>query len=164
MYNFLTNRSQTIRYQGCTSRPRNLTCGVPQGTKLGPIIFLVMINDAALSTDHRWKYVDDFTLLVATHKSQQSSMQTHSLCNWSLANELRPKPAKCKVARISFMRDQLPPAAASLNDIPLEVVEEISLLGVTIQTDLKWNLQVERMSFPTHVYSLRSEEKWCTTT
>ena len=43
------------------------------------------------------------------------------------------------------MRDQLPPAAASINDIPLEVVEEISLLGVTIQTDLKWNLQVERM-------------------
>ena len=81
--NFLTNRSQTVRYQGCTSRPRNITCGVPQGTKLGPIMFLVMINDAALSTDHRWKYVDDLTLLVATHKSQQSSMQTHvdSLCN-----------------------------------------------------------------------------------
>ena len=75
-------------------------------------------------------------------------MQTHldsSLCNWSLANDLRPKPAKCKVVRINFTRDQLPPAAASLNDIPLEVLEEISLLGVTIQTDLKWNLQVERM-------------------
>ena len=43
------------------------------------------------------------------------------------------------------MRVHLPPPAASLNDIPFAVVEEISLLGVTIQTDLIWNLQVERM-------------------
>ena len=144
---FLSNRSQTVRYQGSTSCPRNLTCGVPQGTKLGPIIFLIMINDAALSIDQRWKYVDDLTLLVATHKSKQSSMQSHldSLCNWSRANDLKPKPAKCNIARISFLRDQLPPPVASINGIPLEAVDKITLLGVTIQTDLKWNSQVELM-------------------
>ena len=74
-------------------------------------------------------------------------MQSHldSLCNWSRANDLKPKPAKCNIARISFLRDQLPPAVASINGIPLEAVEKITLLGLKIQTDLKWNSQVELM-------------------
>ena len=47
---FLTQGTQTVRYRGVTSNLSHLTCAVPQGTKLGPIIFLIMVNDAALST------------------------------------------------------------------------------------------------------------------
>ena len=56
---FLSNRSQTVRLSGITSQVQYITCGVPQGTKLGPILFLIMINDAADFTPNRWKYVDD---------------------------------------------------------------------------------------------------------
>ena len=57
------HRTQTVRYCGSSSAPLNLTRGVPQGTKLGPIIFLAMVNDAALALANRWKYVDDLSLV-----------------------------------------------------------------------------------------------------
>ena len=46
---FLSHRSQTVRYRGFSSSSLNLTCGVPQGTTLGPILFLAMVNDAAIT-------------------------------------------------------------------------------------------------------------------
>ena len=60
---FLTGRTQSVRYHGAISTPLRLTCGVPQGTKLGPILFLAMVNDAANDIQHRWKYVDDLSVV-----------------------------------------------------------------------------------------------------
>ena len=108
---FLSARSQTVRYNGVESTPLHLTCGVPQGTKLGPIIFLAMVNDAALVTELRWKYVDDLSFVEIVPKSQQSSMQEHvdSLSQWCDDNSMTPKPEKCKLMQISFLRNGPPP-------------------------------------------------------
>ena len=58
--NFLTKRKQRVKYKQNFSDWQTLSCGVPQGTKLGPVIFLACINNAASSTRGScWKYVDD---------------------------------------------------------------------------------------------------------
>ena len=144
---FLSDRTQTLRYQGASSTPQQLTCGVPQGTKLGPIIFLVMVNDAASTTVNRWKYVDDLSLVEVLSKDQQSQMQQHmnTLTDWCRENSVTPKPQKCKVMQISFLRRDPPPPAVSINDTLLEVVSSLRLLGVTIQSNLKWDSQVQLM-------------------
>ena len=49
---------------GSLSEWRNISCGTPQGTLLGPVAFLVVINDAAKNTEHRLKYVDDLTIPI----------------------------------------------------------------------------------------------------
>ena len=60
---FLTERTQCLRYRGVTSEWVTLKAGVPQGTKLGPIVFLIVINNALRDSNIAyWKYVDDVTV------------------------------------------------------------------------------------------------------
>ena len=61
---FLTNRTNCVRYQGVLSSWQPMRAGVPQGTRLGPLIFFLALIDDALRDQRvkRWKYVDDMSI------------------------------------------------------------------------------------------------------
>ncbi|XP_003730516.1 uncharacterized protein LOC100891003 [Strongylocentrotus purpuratus] len=61
---FLSNREQCVRYMSQLSDWMEISAGAPQGTRLGPLIFLCIINDVFKDSDVQcWKYVDDLSLL-----------------------------------------------------------------------------------------------------
>ena len=60
---FLEGRSQSVRIGSDFSNIRSLNGGIPQGTKLGPVLFSVMVNDLVNTWSKRAKYVDDLTIL-----------------------------------------------------------------------------------------------------
>ena len=60
---FLQGRAQVTRVGALVSAPLYLNGGIPQGTKLGPVLFAVMVNDLVQSWGARIKFVDDLTVL-----------------------------------------------------------------------------------------------------
>ena len=86
-----------------------VNAGVPQGTKLGPLFFLIMVNDLA-SQLPLFKYVDDCALseVVKVGKSDPLTLQQEvdSVNQWSIANNMKLNVKKTKEFIVSFLTNQ----------------------------------------------------------
>ena len=106
--NFLSDRSQRIKLaKGCYSKWGPVPSGVPQGTKLGPWLFIPFINDLDTNSPYLWKFVDDTTVSEQIEKGNFSNAQgmTDQIIEWSRTNRVLLNPDKCKEMRISFAHD-----------------------------------------------------------
>ncbi|KAJ8375763.1 hypothetical protein SKAU_G00063430 [Synaphobranchus kaupii] len=101
---FMTDWKQRMIYQGCMSSWLHLTCGVVQGTKLRPILFLAVIDIALCSHAARWKYVDDMIMVEQRHSTQPSSLQPvmDELSSLVSNQAMQLNPKKCKAVHINF--------------------------------------------------------------
>jgi hypothetical protein len=139
IHNFLSDREQRVKLESdILSNWGEVTAGVPQGSKLGPWLFLVMINDLEIkSSDGKAIFVDDTTTFEIVDKHGQSTAQVIvvEISNWSIQNKFQIQPKKCKEIRISFKQVR--------NFI--EVVDSFHVLGMTIQSNLKWDQHVEKI-------------------
>ena len=70
---FLTSSKQRVKLgHDCFSEWGVVPAGVPQGTKLAPWLFIIMINELDVPATNLWKYVDDTTISEAISKNQDS--------------------------------------------------------------------------------------------
>ena len=58
---------------------------------------------------------------------------------------MKPKAEKCKVIQVSFLHSDIPTPVITMDNQVLESVSSLRLLGVIVQSDLKWDLQVQQM-------------------
>ena len=141
---FLSDRSQRIKLcEGCVSEWGSVPSGVPQGTKLGPWLFLIMINDLTIRNASLRIFVDDTTTSEVVKKGQQSKAQitANEVVDWSTKNRFQLSSEKCKELRISFTSgSEFSPVVIGQKCIKL--VKDAKLLGVTISSDLTWNAHV----------------------
>ena len=147
--NFLTDRTQRVKLgEDCPSEWRNVPAGVPQGTKLGPWLFILMIDDINTSNTNRWKYVDDTTIAVCVQKKGGSRIQSdvEELIAKSNQNKFQLNESKCKELRISFAKSAVDFAPIFINGKAVEVVSTIKLLGLNISSDLWWNCHVAEIN------------------
>ena len=119
---------------------RGAPSGVPQGTKLGPWLFILMINDLRPCTVDYWKYVDDTTTSEVVKKHTLSCTiqeRVNDIEQWSMDNRLQLNSSKCKELRIHFGNDVLEFSNILINGSNIEVVNRVKILGLTISGDLK---------------------------
>ena len=107
-----------------------------------------MINDACQdSVVPYYKYVDDLTLVESMVGNQPANMQ-HALNmfhNWSLQNNMTLNPSKCLAMNVSFSKNLLNPVPLSIGVRILNSVDKTKILGIIIQSNLKWDSRVSEL-------------------
>ena len=144
---FLSNRQQRVKLNNdIFSEWKEILAGVPQGTKLGPWLFLIMINDLEIpAADGEVIFVDDTTTFEIVKKDKASSAQlmADQVSLWSNNNKFQIQPKKCKEMRISFKKHPTIYENLHINGNTIDIVKSVKLLGVTLQDNLKWNQHVD---------------------
>ena len=148
---YLSNRYQRVALQGTYSDWLQVLSGVPQGSILGPLLFLVYIDDIPECIKHDSKvaiFADDSKLFKIIEKpSDKLSLQQDlmQLSIWSDTWKMCLSIPKCKALNIS--RKKIPAKREyHLNGSPLATVSEIKDLGITVTNTLQWSQHIKLIS------------------
>jgi len=138
---FLSNRTQSVVLEGETSDPVNVASGVPQGSVLGPALFLYYINDIpdGLHSKTRLFADDTISYLAISNNSDCNTLQTDldKLSQWEQKWKMSFHPDKCQVLSIHRKKNPIIHDYKLHNHI-LEHVKSAKYLGCTINENLNW--------------------------
>jgi hypothetical protein len=146
---FLTGRRQLVQVDGCKSRFSEVVSGVPQGTVLGPLLFLIYVNslsDEVLSCMIEL-FADDVKLYSGCQAQSVAANHVHlqedldRVMRWADMHQLCLAKNKCSVIRVGYQVDQ--PLSYTLGDVGLPEVDSVRDLGVVLQPNLKFDKYVD---------------------
>ena len=148
---FLQGRVQTVILEGESSQQSPVSSGVPQGTVLGPLLFLAYINDLpdCVSAGSRVRlFADDsviYRVINSTEDAVKLQQDLDSLQHWESQWLMEFHPEKCQVLNITKRHNPVN-FEYNIHGHPLQVVSEAKYLGVVLTNDLSWNRHIESTS------------------
>ena len=146
---YLTGRCQRVVLEGAASDRFPVTSGVPQGSILGSIMFLMYIGDLPYTTLKTALYAYDSKLyksIVFTNSSKLLRDDLRLLHQWTVDWGIPFNVTKCKVLYISRTKSGIiNERQYKLEDQPLESVSSYSDLGVLVSNKLAWGNHIEEM-------------------
>ena len=146
---FLSNRSQTVVCEGTKSPPAAVVSGVPQGTVLGPLLFLAYINDMPGTVKSTIRLFADDALVYRNINSIEDSAELqkdlNELQQWEAEWQMEFNPDKCEVLRLTQKKKNIINYNYSIHGQTLQTVEEAKYLGVTLDSKLSFNPHIEKI-------------------
>ena len=148
--NFISNRSTMTRIDTVLSSPHFSDRGVPQGSVISPLLFLIMINDITKQlgpTIQHSLFADDCAIWVTSkdhlenHNNMQAALKT--ITDWTQKWQLSISTAKTKAVYFSYGTKN-PPPLKLLND-EIEYVTKMRYLGVLFDRRLTWKHHIEHV-------------------
>ena len=147
---FLTGRTQQVTVSDKMSTILSVLSGVPQGSVLGPLLFLIFINDISLCNSYLQPeggvalFADDAKLFSHNKLKLQNSLNSTS--HWLTNNQLNLALHKClnlQIKKPSLTENE---TQLFISNIPIKNSPCVKDLGILLSTDLKWSNHINHIS------------------
>ena len=153
---YLTDRKQTVHFNGTISDETIMQTGVPQGSILGPLLFLLYINDLVNASDTAtpFLFADDTTALYSGSDLNLLfpiiNLDLDNILTWCKVNKISLNLSKTKYMvfnpkLISLSSSQKSACTLVFGSDRLEMVSNTKFLGITIDDTLSWRLHIEQL-------------------
>lgn len=131
---YLSNRTQFVDIQGHKSECSNISCGVPQGSILGPMLFLIYVNDMSSSVQcDLYLYADDSALVISgrTVEAVESRLakELKNVSNWLVDNRLSLHLGKTESIIYGTKQKLSRPMNIIINDVNISAKDCVKYLG-----------------------------------
>ena len=157
---YLFNRQQYVSIGSTNSDTKPVAHGVPQGSVLGPLLFLVYINDLhkCIHFSTTRHFADDTNLLYAIalskirnrNPTRKLNIDLKSLNHWLLANKISLNATKTELIYFRNKRTAIPDAIIKLNGVKLFATNQVKYVGVIFD---------EHLTFKRHITLLNAKLK-----
>ena len=146
---YLKDRYQFVKLDNEKSKISLIEYGVPQGSILGPLLFLLFINDLPNATNLFVKLYADDTFLCAQNKDlklleDEVNLELKKVYDWMCSNRLTLNITKSKCMIVTKKR-KVEPISIKINNIDLEQCTSYKYLGVLFDKDLNWKPHIEHI-------------------
>ena len=142
---YLTDRKQYVIVNSTNSELREVGCGVPQGSILGPLLFLIYMNDIcnASNTSQFILYADDTSVFLGDEDIAtlciNFNIELQKISNWLLSNKLILNVKKTQCVIFTNKKINYDDINIKMDNERIKVVPSLKFLGVTIDSKLSWH-------------------------
>ncbi|GBP65245.1 Probable RNA-directed DNA polymerase from transposon BS [Eumeta japonica] len=150
---YLSDRIQRVDINDERSSRSAVNMGVPQGSVLGPFLFLVYINDLPhfVKNGHGIVlFADDTSLLFKINKHKSAFDEVNStiseIVEWFSINNLLLNERKTKLVKFFLSDSKLIDTNVMVKNEVLDIVDTTLFLGLTLDSKLRWNSHITRLA------------------